>query len=68
MELLISVDVEDIGDIYAKFIHLGSCVCYIQSISLLNVADSFHVSCKTTFAFGFISLQLLLLLFLYADL
>lgn len=51
MGLLVSVDIENIGDIYAKFVHLGSCVCYIQSIPLLNAADSFHVSCKTPFAF-----------------
>lgn len=32
MALLVSVDVEHIGDTYTKFVHLGSFVCYFQSI------------------------------------
>lgn len=66
MGLLVSIDVEHIGDIYG--IHLGSCVCYILSIPLLNVAHSFHISCYTPFAFWVLFFAALASVILYADL
>lgn len=66
MGLLISIDVEHIGAIYA--IRLGSCVCYILSIPLLNVAHSFCISCNTTFAFWVLFFAALAFIILYADL